>query len=169
MRTPTARASPSRSGAPLRAEGPMGSTPADLERDSEFDQGRDELAELRALLLGQQLVELNALRKRLDDPQVRAEEISQILGKAVVLSVKRDGDLQRSLYPVVERALKISIHKNPGLLATSLAPIIGEAVRKAVANALRDMTESINYMMERSLSWESLKWRLEQWRTGRSF
>ncbi len=146
----------------------MGSTPADLKRDPEYDQGRDELAELRALLLGQQLVELEALRKRLDDPEVRADELSQILGKAVVLSVKRDGGLQRSLYPVVEQALKISIHKNPGLLATSLAPIIGDAVRKAVANALRDMTESINYMMERSLSWESLKWRLEARRTGRS-
>ncbi len=146
----------------------MGSTPADLKRDPEYDQGRDELAELRALLLGQQLVELEALRKRLDDPEVRAEELSQILGEAVVLSVKRDGNLQRSLYPVVERALKISIHKNPGLLATSLAPIIGEAVRKAVANALRDMTETINYMVERSLSWESMKWRMEAWRTGKS-
>src|SRR5271166_101548 len=167
MRAKTARVSPSRSGVPLRHEEPMGSTPAELKRDPEY--GRDELTELRALLLGQQMIELEALRKRLDDPEVRAEELSQILGKAVVLSVKRDGGLQRSLYPVVERALKISIHKNPGLLATSLAPIIGEAVRKAVANALRDMTESINYMLERSLSWESLKWRLEAWRTGRSF
>ena len=147
----------------------MGSTPADLKRDPEYDQGRDELAELRALLLGQQLVELEALRKRLDDPEVRAEELSQILGKAVALSVKRDGGLQRSFYPIVEQALKISIAKNPGLLATSLAPIIGDAVRKAVANALRDMAESINFMMERSLSWESLKWRLEALRTGRSF
>ena len=50
----------------------MGSTPADLKHDSEYDPGRDELAELRALLLGQQLVELEALRKRLDDPDVRA-------------------------------------------------------------------------------------------------
>ena len=91
----------------------MGSTPADLKRDPEYDQGRDELAELRALLLGQQLVELEALRKRLDDPEVRAEELSQILGKAVVLSVKRDGGLQRSFYPIVEQALKISIQRIP--------------------------------------------------------
>src|SRR5271165_4328532 len=169
MRTPTAKASPSRSGAPLRAEGPMGSTPADLKRDSEFDQGRDELAELRALLLGQQLVELEALRKRLDDPQVRAEELSQILGKAVALSFKRNRDLQRAFNPVVEQALKISIANNPSILATSLAPIIGDAVRKAVANALRGMVESVNFTLERSLSWESIKWRFEAWRTGKSF
>src|SRR5271157_4058420 len=168
MRAKTARVSPSRSGVPLRHEDPMGSTPAELKRDAEYGQGRDELTELRALLLGQQMIELQALQKRLDDPEVRAEELSQILGRAVVLSVKRDGGLQRSFYPIVEQALKISINKNPGLLATSLAPIIGDAVRKAVANALRGMTESINYMLERSLSWESLKWRLEARRTGRS-
>jgi len=147
----------------------MESTPADLKRDSQYDPDRDELAELRALLLGQQIVELQALQQRLDDPNVRAEEISQILGKAVALSLKRDGGLQRSFYPVVEQALKISVAKNPAILATSLAPLIGDAVRKAVAAALRSMTESINFTLERSLSWESIKWRFEAKRTGKSF
>src|SRR5208283_1206240 len=169
MRVTTARANPSRSGVPTGHEDPMGSTPADLKRDSEYDPSRSELAELLALLLGQQMVELQALQQRLDDPEVRAEELSQILGKAVALSIKRDGGLQRSFYPIVEQALKISIAKNPGILATSLAPIIGEAVRKAVANALRAMVESINFMLERSLSWESIKWRFEARRTGKSF
>jgi OOP family OmpA-OmpF porin len=147
----------------------MGSTPADLKHDSQYDPDRDELAELRALLLGQQIVELQALQQRLDDPNIRAEEISQILGKAVALSLKRDSSLQRSFHPVVEQALKVSIAKNPAILATSLAPIIGETVRKAVANAFRTMTESVNFMLERSLSWESMKWRFEARRTGKSF
>ena len=97
----------------------MGSTPADLKRDSEYEPDRDELAELRALLLGQQMVELQALQKRLDDPSIRTEEISEILGKAVALSIKRDGGLQRSLYPVVEQALKISVAKNPAISSGS--------------------------------------------------
>ncbi len=147
----------------------MGSTPADLKPDAEYHQPPNELAELRALLLGQQLVELEALRKRLDDPELRAEEISQILGQAVVLSSRRDGGLRRSLYPIVEQALKISIKNDPSILATSLAPIIGEAVRKAVANAFRGFAESVNFLMERSLSWESVKWRLEALRTGKTF
>src|SRR5271167_2128248 len=169
MRVTTARANPSRSGVPTRHEDPMGSTPADLKRDSEYVPSRDELAELRALLLGQQMVELQALQQRLDDPEVRAEELSQILGKAVALSIKRDGGLQRSFYPVVEEALKISIAKNPGILATSLAPIIGESVRKAVADAFRDIAETINITLENSLSWKSIKWRIEGWRTGKSY
>jgi len=147
----------------------MASTPADLKRDSEHDQDRDELAELRALLLGQQIVELQALQQRLDDPNVRAEEISAILGKAVALSLKRDSSLQRSFYPIVEQALKISIAKNPAIIATSLAPIIGEAVRKAVADSFRDIAETINVTLENSLSWQSVKWRIEGWRTGKSF
>src|SRR5215472_15868929 len=136
----------------------MGSTPTGLKLDPEYHQERDELGELRALLLGQQMVELEALRARLDDPEIRAEEVSRILGKAVALSIRQDQALQRSFYPIVEQALKISITKNPGILATSLAPIIGETVRKAVANAFRSMAESLNFMVERSLSWESLKW-----------
>jgi outer membrane protein OmpA-like peptidoglycan-associated protein len=147
----------------------MGSTPADLKRDSQDDPDRDELAELRALLLGQQMVELQALQQRLDDPNVRAEEISQVLGKAVALSIKRDGGLQRSFYPVVEQALKVSVAKNPAIIATSLAPIIGEAVRKAVAGAFRTMVETVNFTLERSLSWESMKWRFEAVSTGKSF
>lgn len=147
----------------------MGSTPADLKRESEYDPDRDELAELRALLLGQQMVELQALQKRLDDPNLRAEETSLIISKAIALSVKRDGGMQRSLYPVVEQALKISVTKNPAILATSLAPLIGDAVRKAVAASLRNLTESINFTLERSLSWESLVWRFEAKRTGKSF
>ncbi len=147
----------------------MGSTPAEVKRDPEFDQPQDELAELRALLLGQQLVELQALRKRLDDPNLRADETSLVLAKAVALSTRRDRELQRAFHPIVEQALQVSVARNPGLLATSLAPIIGEAVRKAVANAFRGLVENVNVMLERSLSLESMKWRFEALRTGKTF
>ncbi len=147
----------------------MGSAPANLKPDPDFDRPPDELTELRALLLGQQIVELQALQQRLDDPNLRAEELSQVLAKAVALSVRRDRELQRSFLPIVEQALQISIARNPGLLATALAPIIGETVRKSVANAFRNLAENINLMLERSLSFESLKWRVEAWRTGKSY
>jgi outer membrane protein OmpA-like peptidoglycan-associated protein len=147
----------------------MGSTPADLKHDPDFDHQPDELAELRALLLGQQIIELQKLQKRLDEPDLRAEEISQVLGKAIALSLKRDHSLQRSFYPIVEQALQISVARNPAFLATSLAPIIGESVRKSVANAFRNLAENINLMLERSLSFESMKWRFEAMRTGKSF
>ena len=147
----------------------MGSTPAELKRDPESSHPPDELTELRALLLGQQVVQLQELQKRLDDRSLRAEELSQVLAKAVAISTRRDRELQRSFYPIVEQALQISVARNPGFLATSLAPIIGETVRKSVANAFRNLVENINLTLERSLSWESMKWRIEAVRTGKSF
>jgi len=42
-------------------------------------------------------------------------------------------------------------------------------VRKSVAHALRGLVESINQTLERSFSLESLKWRVEALRTGKSF
>jgi len=146
----------------------MGATP-DLKADPQNEHGRDELGELRALLLGQQIVELEELRKRLDNPDVRAEEVSRILGQAIALAAKQSDSVRRQFYPIVEQALKISVTKNPAIITTSLAPIIGETVRKAVADAFRNLVESINVMVERSFSWKALMWRLEALRTGKSF
>ncbi len=147
----------------------MGATSADLKVDPDYEPGRDELSELRALLLGQQMVELQQLRQRLDDPDLRAEEVSRILGKAIAIAGKQGQGLQRAFYPIVEQALKVSVAKNPAILTTSLAPIIGETVRKAVANAFRNLVDSVNVMVERSFSWKALMWRLEALRTGKSF
>lgn len=148
----------------------MGSTPAGLKHDPDSDSApQNELSELRALLLGQQIVELQELHQRLDDPNVRAEELSLVLARAVALSTRRDRELQRSFYPIVEQALQISVTRNPKFLATSLAPIIGETVRKSVAAAFRSLVDMINMTLDRSLSLDSIKWRVEALRTGKSF
>ena len=147
----------------------MASSSPDLKRDPELEHPPDELAELRALIVGEQIVELQKLRQRLDDPDLRADETSQILGRAIALSLRRDRTLQNTFYPVVANALQTAVDRNPKLLATSLAPIIGETVRKSVANAFRDMVDNLNLTLERSLSLESMKWRFEALRTGKTF
>ncbi len=128
-----------------------------------------EYTRLRQLLLGPEQARLQELQRRMDDPAIRATELSQIVAEAIALRARRDRDLQSALNPLVEEAVRVSVERNPHLLATSLFPIIGEAVRKAVAHALRGMVESLNQVLERSLSWESLKWRAEALRTGKSF
>lgn len=133
-------------------------------------ESRDEhLAELRQLLIGREQVQLEQLQQRMDDPALRAEEMSEFVAEAISLRARRDQSVQRALHPIVEEALRISVERNPHMLATSLFPIIGEAVRKAVAHALRGMVESLNTVLERSFSWESVKWRVEALRTGKSF
>ena len=137
--------------------------------DADRDGDTASLAELRDLIVGPELRELARLRGRLDDPDVRSEELSQIVAEAIALRAKRDRGMLRTLQPMVEEALRISVERDPKFIADSLYPIIGQAVRKAVTASLRGMVESLNHVLERSFSYESLKWRLEALRTGRSF
>jgi outer membrane protein OmpA-like peptidoglycan-associated protein len=125
--------------------------------------------ELRELIVGPEQRELARLRARLDDPDLRAQDISQIVAEAITIRAKRDRAMLRTLQPIVEDALRISVERNPQIITDSLYPIIGQAVRKAVAQALRGTIESLNYILERRFSWDSFMWRIEAARTGRSF
>lgn len=131
--------------------------------------GDADLAQLRAILLGPEQRQLEVLQRRLDDPDTRVEELSVLIAEAIAVRAKRDRTVQYTLNPIIEEALRMSVERNPHMLATSLFPIIGEAVRKAVAHALRGMVDSLNQVLERSFSWESIKWRVEALRTGKSF
>jgi outer membrane protein OmpA-like peptidoglycan-associated protein len=146
------------------------STAADVAPDApDRDTNAASLAELRELIVGPELREVERLRRRLDDPDIRSEELSQTIAEAIALRAKRDRAMLRTLQPMVEEALRISVERDPKIIADSLYPIIGQAVRKAVAASLRGMVESLNHVLERSFSYESFKWRLEALRTGRSF
>jgi OOP family OmpA-OmpF porin len=139
-------------------------------RDVDANGGVNEaLAELRSLLIGPEKARLDSLSERLNDHDLLAEDISHVLAAAVRLSTFRDGKLRTSLQPLVEEAIRISVQRNPAILADALFPVIGKAVRKAVANALQGMAESLNRMVEQSLSLRALEWRLEALRTGKSF
>jgi len=141
------------------------------ERASEENaESTDErLRQLRGLLVGPEIDQIAALRRRLDDPQARSEDLSHSIAEAIAIRAKQDHKLQTTLQPLIEEALRISVARDPAMLATSLFPIIGEAVRKAVAHALQGMFDSLNLMLDRGLSLESWKWRFEAWRTGKSF
>ncbi len=128
-----------------------------------------EYTRLRELLVGPEQSRLEELQRRLDDRELRTEDLSQVVAEAIALRARRDRTLQLALNPLVEEAVRISVSRNPGILANFLFPIIGDAVRKSVAHALRGLVESINQTLERSVSLEALKWRIEALRTGRPF
>ncbi len=124
--------------------------------------------ELRSLLVGPEQRQLHALQTRLEDPAAQARDVSRVLATAVELRT-RDPHLQRALAPTIEDAITASVRRNPRPLADALFPIIGPAIRKAIAATLNGMLESLNTSLEHSLSWRSLRWRLDARRTGRSF
>jgi len=143
---------------PADATAPPGARAADPELDR-----------LRRLILAVEQERLDDLERRLDDPDVRAEEVSLLLPEAVARASRDGSRLSLALAPTVEDALAVSIAKNRRSLAEALAPAMGPAIRRAIAEALRAMVDSFNQVLQHSVSVRSLRWRAEAWRTGRPF
>ncbi len=129
----------------------------------------DDYSALRGLLVGPEQSRLESLEERLDNPDVRARELAAALPQAVRISTKQGRELNSAMVSVVEESLRASIRKNSQIIVEALFPILGSIIRKAVSTALNGMVESLNRVLEHSLSWESLKWRFEAMRTGKSF
>lgn len=125
----------------------------------------DELAELRRLLLGPEQDRLDTLERR----EVKAEDIGRVLPEAVALRASQDAQLARALEPTIAETLRTSVQRNPQPYADALFPIFGPAIRKSIREALRAMFETINRTIEQRFSPQSIKWRIEAWRTGLSF
>ena len=128
-----------------------------------------ELDKLRRLILAVERERLDDLEHRLDDPDVRAEEVSLVLPESVARAARDGNRLSLALAPAVEDALTISITKNRRTLAEALAPAMGPAIRRAIAEALRAVVDSFNQVLQHSVSARALRWRVEAWRTGRPF
>ncbi|HUL74656.1 MAG TPA: OmpA family protein [Vicinamibacterales bacterium] len=139
-----------------------GAIPADRDADVE------DLTALRDVIVGPERQRLAALQARLDDPEARAHDVGEVLPQ-VLLQHAQDPHFARALTPPLEKALTAAVRRDPKPMADALFPVMGPAIRKAVAAALSGMVDSFNRAIEHSLSWRSLQWRLEARRTGRSF
>lgn len=129
----------------------------------------DELSEVRSLLLGIEPAKLNKLYERLDNPQIKAEDISRLLPEAIILRTMQDKQLGEAIVPTVEHAIQSSVKKDLNILSTAIFPIMGPAIRKAITAALEAMVQSLDASLEQSFSPQSLKWRLEARQTGKTF
>ena len=131
-----------------------------------YDASAADLAELRELILGAERRRLEELERRLDAAGLTREELAELLPEAIALRAGRDRQLARALAPTVESAIGESVRRNPRPIATAIFPVLGPAIRKAIAEALAGLVSSINRALEHSLSPRGLRWRLEAWRTG---
>ena len=137
--------------------------------DASANADAKSLAELQELLFGEYMRHVQHLRNRLDDADLRALEDSKILAQSLTLSAKRDPKLKMALQPLVEESLRLSVDRDPAMLAGALFPIVGEAVRKAVAHALQQMFDSMNAILAQSFSLKRWRWRFEARRSGKTF
>lgn len=120
------------------------------------------LEELQELLLAAERERLDRLEDRLKNSLVEASAVANVLPDAI----RQRGKI---LEPVFGKILAAGIRRTPTFFADALFPVIGPAIRKAIATALQDMVQSMNRTLDHSLSWRGLTWRWEALRTGKSF
>ncbi len=132
-----------------------------IQSEVEPASANNDYLKLRRLLLGDDYSE--AIQSYISKEQ-DVERIVDDLPKALKESSQED--LSETLAPVVDKAIGKSIQENPTRITNIIFPIMGPAVRKAVSAALADMVQSLNTLLEQSLSFGSLRWRIKAWRSG---
>jgi len=136
------------------------------ENDANGGKHVAEFAALRKLLLGPEQHRLDELSEELESSELTAEELADSLPEAIALSGSRDERLGRALGPTIETAMRESIRRNPQEMASAIFPVLGPAIRKAIAETMAGLVRSINHAVEQSFSINGIKWRIEAWRTG---
>jgi len=123
-----------------------------------------EYQQLRELLLGK------AAAAKLD--QLSQDEIAYIadlISEAITTRGNQDDSLSHALAPIIDSAFDRSIRNDPHKISDVFFPIIGPAIRKSVSAALFDMVQSLNKILEQSLSLKNLGWRFKAWRAGQNY
>jgi OOP family OmpA-OmpF porin len=128
-----------------------------------------ELTELRELLFGGERRQIDELRRRLDTTELTHEELAEKLPQAIVQRAARDRQLAIALAPTVESAISESVRRNPNEIATAIFPVLGPSIRKAIAETMAGLVNTINRAIEHSFSPQGIRWRVESWRTGVPF
>ncbi|MDH3645212.1 MAG: OmpA family protein [Gammaproteobacteria bacterium] len=122
----------------------------------------NDIDKIKDLLFGHEKKALDAITRRLEIPESRTADISDVLPESVLRS-HADKRLAPALQEPVEQCLKESIRRDPEDFADALFPVIGPAIRKSISEALRSMVQSLNQTIENSMS---LRTRYQAWRAG---
>jgi OOP family OmpA-OmpF porin len=128
-----------------------------------------DLERLRRLLMGKDYQALLALKTKLEDSEKYSEHVASVISEALIIRSKQDDSLSTALAPTVEHAIHHSIEKNANHFADLLYPIMGPAIRKSIQETFNQMLDNINQLLEQSLSPKSLGWRLQAWKTGKTY
>ena len=128
----------------------------------------DEHQRLRRLILGEQLADWETHATRMAALEAARATLPDELPLLLQQSQLGDGrrKLSQALVLPLTDALGRAAQEQRQSVVDALFPVIGPAIRKAIAESLRDFTEGFNRALESSFTPRGLRWRLESWRTG---
>lgn len=143
----------------------------DSKKNSEFFGNISEvrLNELRQMIIGLDTEDLQRLSRLINNPEEFSKEISELLPHSIKLMLSNKKVSYAELIPVVESVLKDSITKNPHTLSDILFPVMLPAIRKAVAEDIKNMLDSLNTTLEQGFSPKRIGWRLKSIFSGVSY
>ncbi|HRU42908.1 MAG TPA: OmpA family protein [Spirochaetota bacterium] len=116
-----------------------------------------------------ELNQLKTLQRALKYENLNAEIVSEVLPQSISMRNRIDSMLPMSLVDSTEEAIKYSVKNDSEILSTALSPILGPMIAKSVSTLFKEFMESINKGIEKSVSFQGLRWRLEAKKTGKSY
>ncbi|MDX1461020.1 MAG: hypothetical protein R3348_08185, partial [Xanthomonadales bacterium] len=132
------------------------------------DDPVEDMERLRELILGEEQRILSRLDRRVTDLEARTADVAEVLPAAMARVA--DDPVNRPDFerPVVD-TIRSAIKRDSYSFAEALFPVLGPAIRRAVADALSGLVQRINVALENSFTVRGLRWRVESARTGVPF
>lgn len=132
--------------------------------------GNEVFARLRELLVGPEQAQIGQLRERVEDPQVRSEDVAETLPESIRHALRTaPEELAEALEQPVTASIHKAISRDSKQFAEALFPVMGPAIRRYIVNAIKELMQGVNQTLEQSLSLRGMKWRFEAWRSGVPF
>ena len=134
-----------------------------------------EIDKLKALLFSPESARLaaaeahiDALESRVGDaPRLEAATAEILVDALRRAEVAQHRELAAAIAPVVVAAIRSEIHNSKDMMVEALYPITGRLVAAAVANAFRELIESINRRLDALVSTNQWKLRVKSLTSGR--
>lgn len=138
--------------------------------------GIEAFEKVKSLLLGETVRRLDETAARLDRIDARVGDETKLAvssGDVMVEALKRaenkrPRDLTAAMAPSVVSIVRTEIRNSKDMLIEALYPIMGRLVTATVANAFRDLVESLNARIEALISTNSWRLRLRALLSGRT-
>jgi len=123
---------------------------------------------LKTLLLSEEDKRLQQLEFYFKSPKAHAKKIALALPKAIRQAdgvLLRDA-LDEALHDTVQACLVESVHREPELYVDALYPVILPMIKKSIAEAFKEVMQSLNSAIEQGLSINRFAWHYQAWRSG---
>ena len=127
------------------------------------------LSELRRIITGLDEEDLARLNNLVKDPDAFSEHIMNFLPLSIKKLISSNQISLDDIVPFIEQAIQTSIESNPQKFANIIYPVMMPAIRKAVAEDIKRMLDTISSTVDNSFSPKRIGWRFQSIFSGKSY